>query len=136
MEGERHLAGLVLATEHRFIVVSARVVRGICPAIPQHDGATAVFARGDRSLEGVVVERVVLDLHRQPLDARIETRSLGHRPTLHHSIELEPKIEVEVARGMLLHHKLELLVVRLAAAWRLPGLRKIALPPVLLEIAF
>ena len=49
-------------------------------AIPQHDGAAAILALGDRALEVAVVERMVLDLDGEALVVRIERRALGHRP--------------------------------------------------------
>ena len=47
--------------------------------IPQHDDPGAV-ARGDHSLERAVVDRVILDVHRQALRFGIERRPLRHRP--------------------------------------------------------
>ena len=56
--------------------------------------------------------RVVLDLHRQPLDRRVEARPLGHGPALHHAVELEPEIEVQVTGGVLLDDEGQLLLAR------------------------
>ena len=77
-------------------------------AIPEHDRAAAVLALRDRSLEGVVVDRVILDLHREPLDGRIVARALGHGPALHHAVELEAEVEVEMTRRVLLDDEDEL----------------------------
>ena len=41
-------------------------------AIPQHDGAPAILAFGNGAFEITVIERVILDLDRQPLVVRIE----------------------------------------------------------------
>ena len=41
-------------------------------AIPQHDGAAAILAFGNGAFEITVIERVILDLDRQPLVVRID----------------------------------------------------------------
>ena len=71
-------------------------------AVPQHDRAAAVLALGDRAFEVAVVERVVLDLDRQPLVGGVERRALGHRPGLEHAVVLEAEIVVQAGGGMLL----------------------------------
>ena len=43
-------------------------------------------------------------MHRESFVIRIEARSFGHRPTQQHTVEFEPKIVVQAARGMLLDH--------------------------------
>src|SRR5206468_2276355 len=48
--------------------------------VPDHHGAAAVFTRGDDALEARVLDRVVLDLHREPFDRGIERWPLRHRP--------------------------------------------------------
>src|SRR5262245_39929261 len=55
-------------------------------SVPELHGATTVFAFGDRALEIAIVERVILDLDREPLDLGIERGSLGHRPGFEDSI--------------------------------------------------
>src|SRR2546423_8230760 len=77
-------------------------VGGVGAAIPKHTGAAAVFALWNRPLEGVVVNRVIFDLHGEPFHRGVETWSLRHGPTLHDSVELEPKIEMQMARSVLL----------------------------------
>ena len=49
-------------------------------AVPQLDRAAAILTFGDRPLEVAIIQRVVLDLDRQPLVVRIERGTLGHRP--------------------------------------------------------
>jgi hypothetical protein len=75
--------------------------------VPQHDGAAAVLALGNRALEVAVADRMILDLHREPLDGRIGHGTLGHRPRLEHAVELEAEVVVEVRRGVLLHDERE-----------------------------
>ena len=53
--------------------------------------------------ELAVVERVILDVHRQALGLRIERRPLRHRPRQQHAVVLEPEVVVQVAGEMLLH---------------------------------
>src|SRR4029077_19030326 len=72
------------------------------PLTPDHHAPAAVLSLGNGSLERVVLDRVILDLHREPLDRRVEARPLRPSPALHHAIELEPQVEVQVARGVLL----------------------------------
>src|SRR5439155_18826125 len=50
--------------------------------VPQHHGSAAVFAFGDGALESAVIERVVLDMHREALFIGIEAWSLRHGPAL------------------------------------------------------
>jgi len=50
-----------------------------CAAVPQHhDAGTVAF--GNHALELAVLDRVILDLHREPLRLRIEGRSFGDGP--------------------------------------------------------
>jgi hypothetical protein len=70
-------------------------------SIPQHHDAGAV-AFGNHSLELTVVERVILDVHRQPLRFGIERRTFGNGPREQHAIVLETKVVVQVAREVLL----------------------------------
>src|SRR4051812_25185415 len=73
------------------------------PTIPEHDRSAAVLPFGNGSLEGVVLDRMVLHLHGQSSHGRVVARPLRHGPTLHHPIELETEVEMEMARSMLLH---------------------------------
>ena len=111
---ERERAGESLAVERELDVatlvtsaqgIDAPVVRLVGPAVPQHDGAAAVLAGGDRPLERVVLDRVILDLHGEAPLRRIERRPLRHRPALHHAVELEAEIVVEMTRGVLLDRR-------------------------------
>src|ERR1700722_15417799 len=71
-------------------------------AIPDHDGTAAILTLRDRAFERIVLDRMVLDMDRQALFAGDQARPAGHRPALHHPIELEPKIIVQPAGGVLL----------------------------------
>src|SRR5436190_2178518 len=54
--------------------------RGPDTAVPQQDGAAAILALRDDALEAAIIERMVLDMDREPLFARIEARPLRDRP--------------------------------------------------------
>ena len=54
--------------------------RGPGTAVPQQDGAAAILALRDDALEAAIIERMVLDMDREPLFARIEARPLRDRP--------------------------------------------------------
>ena len=71
-------------------------------AVPEHDGAAAVLALGDDAFEAAVLERVVLDLHREALVRRVEARPLGHGPALQDAVELQAEVVVQAAGGVLL----------------------------------
>ena len=53
-------------------------------------------------LERAVLERVILDVHRQPLDRRIERRALRHGPREQDAVVLEAEVVVQVAGEVLL----------------------------------
>src|SRR5262245_33332021 len=50
------------------------------PAVPEHDGAAAVFAFGDRSFKVAIIQGMVFHLHGQSLVAGIARGSFGDRP--------------------------------------------------------
>ncbi len=104
------------------------------PAVPHDHLAGAVLAGGDDALEVGVVERVVLDAHRQALVARVERGPLGYRPRQQHAVELEPEVPVHGTRVVLLYHEAAGLALgRGGAARRLGSHREVALGLVLLE---
>jgi len=69
----------------------------VLPAVPDDHPALS-----GRAFEGVVRERVVLDLHGEALRARIERRALRHGPRAHRAADLQAKVEVTRRRGVLL----------------------------------
>ena len=71
-------------------------------AIPQHHRAAAVLLRRDDAFEGPVLDRMVLDVHRQALVGGVEAWPLGHRPAQQHAVELEAEVVVQMARRVLL----------------------------------
>ena len=85
-------------------------------AIPDHHGAAAVLALRDRALERVVFDRVILHLDGEPLLAGNEARPAGHRPALHHPVELEAEIVVQASRRVFLNDELIAGPARLDAA--------------------
>src|SRR5580693_3540216 len=85
-----------------------------CAPIPDEHRAAAVFALRDRAFERTIVERMVLDLDREPLLAGDEARAAGHRPALQDAVQFEPEIVMEPPRIVLLHDEA-------VAALGLPG---------------
>ena len=81
-----------------------RVALGLpLSGIPDQHRSAAVLALRNRAFEAPVLERVVLDLYRQPLHPRVEARSLRDRPAPQHTPVLQAEVVVEAARGVLLH---------------------------------
>ncbi len=72
-------------------------------AIPELHRSAAILALGNGAFEVAVIERMVLDLDRQPLDLGVERRALRDSPRLEHAIELEPEIVMQPRRIMTLN---------------------------------
>ena len=53
------------------------------------------------SLEVAVLERVVFDLDRESLVRHVVRRALWHRPRSQHAVHLQPQVEMEIPRGVL-----------------------------------
>src|SRR5438067_179213 len=91
VERELELALLVVA---RGVLDAARLRRPR-PAIPHDDAARAVIALGDIAFERAVIDRMILDMHREPLHRWIEARALGHGPRFERAVEFEPEVVVQ-----------------------------------------
>src|SRR6185437_637225 len=104
VKNELQIAISITALERFRLIITRRVTRERAP-IPEHDGTTTVLPLGNRPFEAVVLDRMILHLHRQPLHGWIGTRSLRNGPALHDIAELQPEVEVEMTRGVLLHDK-------------------------------
>jgi hypothetical protein len=72
---------------------------------------------------------VILNLDREPPGAGNEARPFGDRPALHHPVELEPQIVMQLPRGVLLNDVLVTLATTEAPA-RLGRQVKLSLPMV------
>ena len=70
--------------------------------VPDDDVARAVLAPRDDALEVEVVERMVLDVDREPPLARVEARPARDRPGREHALHLEPEVVVEGGGAMTL----------------------------------
>ena len=110
------------------------------PSVPHHDVAGAVLAVGDDPLEVQVVDRVVLDVHRQPPDTGVQRGAPGHRPAHEHAVDLEAHVVVQPSGPMALHDEPGLTRPRPAdraavtdAAGGLGCVVEVALVPVRLE---
>src|SRR4029078_5912945 len=88
----------------RDAAVAVSLVRA---AIPEHDRSAAVLAGRNRSLERVVLHRVVFDLAGESPLRGVARCSFVDRPALHYPVELEAEIVVEMAGGVLLNYELE-----------------------------
>ena len=100
-----------------FLEALVRIALGVpLAAIPDHHRAAAILALRDGTLEVVVFDRMILDLHRQPLLAGDQAWSASDGPALHYAVELEPQVVVEAAGGVLLDDELVALAARLRAA--------------------
>jgi hypothetical protein len=73
-----------------------------CALVPQDHRPGPVLAGRDHPLEVAVLERVILDLHGEPLVGRVGGGALGHGPRDQRAAHLEPQVPVEVSRGVLL----------------------------------
>jgi hypothetical protein len=72
-------------------------------AVPDDDSAGAVVPARNLPLEVAVLEWVVLDVHGEPFVVRVVRRTLGHGPRPQHAAHLEPQIEVQIPRGVLVN---------------------------------
>ena len=103
-------------------------------AIPDHHGAGAVTFR-NHAFEIAVVERMILDLHRQMLLSRLEARPLGQRPAAQHAILFQPQIVVQPAGVMLVNHETRPRPLPAAFAARLRRAREVSLVAIGLEVS-
>src|SRR5207244_3618639 len=90
------------------------------PAIPNVDVPRTVLPSRNIAFELPVLERMIFDLHCEPALADVFARPSRDRPALQHTVQLETKIEMELARLMPLYHEAVLLrAARLRTTWRL-----------------
>ena len=102
-------------------------------AVPHDDGARAVLLGRDHAFEFAVLQRVVLDMDGHSLVVWIEARSLRHSPAFQRTVELEPEVIVQPARGMLLDHIAERAAGLRSLALGLGRRREVALFPVSMQ---
>ena len=103
MPAARELCALEPEIETALLQSAHRVAVGFpAAAVPDDDLAAAVLALRDPSLEVGVVERMVLDMHREPLVARHEARTPGDRPTRERVADLQAEVVMQPTRRMLL----------------------------------
>src|SRR6185312_3593662 len=92
-----------------------------------------VLALRDLAFEAPVLDRVVLDVHREVLLARLERRALGDGPAGERAVPLEAEVVVQPAGVVALNDEDRLLAAFLRAE-RLGGLLGVALLAVLGEL--
>src|SRR5262249_25437482 len=96
---------------------------------PDHHRAAPLFALPGGALEGVVLDRMILDLHRKPLLVGIKARAAGDRPALHHAVEFQPQVIMQPSCGVLLND-VAVTAARALAAARLRCHIELSLLPV------
>jgi hypothetical protein len=102
--------------------------------IPNHHRAAAVLALRNRALEVAVIQRMVLDLHREPLVVGVERRTFRHSPRLEDPIKLKPQVVVQVRRRVLLDDETKILCgFYFGITARLLGFREVSLGTVFCE---
>ncbi len=94
---EVQLAGLHRG--HRVVVAH----EGPRTPIPHDDVATAVLAVTDHALEVGVLDRMVLDVHRESAGGRVEGRALRHGPARQHTVHLQAEVVVQPPGAVALH---------------------------------
>src|SRR5437868_2021593 len=66
--------------------------------VPDLDRPSAVLPGGDLAGERRILQRVVLDVHREGAAPGLERHPLGHRPGGEDAVPLEPEVVVEAPR--------------------------------------
>jgi hypothetical protein len=66
------------------------------PLVPQEHRTAAVLALGDDPLEAAVLQRMIFDLHRQPLAGRVGIGAFGNRPALQDAVQLEAEVVMQL----------------------------------------
>ena len=127
------LRALQREVEPALLQPAHRVALGLpAAAVPDDHLAAAVLALRDLALEVGIVERMVLDVHRQPLVAGHQARAAGDGPARQRVADLEAEVVVQPPRRVLLHHE-GVAVAAAVGPGRLVGGAEVALGPVGLE---
>ncbi|MGY3587190.1 hypothetical protein ACVIF9_005867 [Bradyrhizobium sp. USDA 4350] len=93
----QHPAAVQLVTVQRELQVALlEAALGIVgfpgAAIPELHRAAAILVFRNGAFEVAIVERMILDLDRQPLVMRVERGPARHRPGLEDAVKLQPEI--------------------------------------------
>jgi hypothetical protein len=97
---------------------------------------TVIHRRSSIHREVAIVERMILDLHREPPVVGIERWSLGDRPGLEHAVELKPEVVMQPPRVVLLDDEAPALGRNdPVVATGLGGLGEVPFSPVFRELA-
>ncbi len=102
-------------------------------AVPDLDCPRPVLPGGDRPFEVGVLERVVLDVHRQMPLATAQRDPLRHGPARERTVSLEAEVVVEPPRGVTLDHEPWTRATLRRISERLRGAAAAPLPLVLAE---
>src|SRR5579872_93427 len=111
---ERELTFEFVAVHDEFYFPAGDFIRGIVAfselvrtLVPNDDFTGAVMTLRNDSFKRAVIERMILDVHCEPLVAGIERRSFGHGPRRKYAFCFQTKIVMQSRRAMLLHDECE-----------------------------
>ena len=119
---------------HREAAVGLLLHQLVRAAVPDLDRAGAVVALRDLALEAPVLERMILDVDREVLLARLQRNAFRHRPRRENAVALEPEVVVQPSRVVPLHDEDRGLRLAALAPERLRRLRAISLALVLRKL--
>ena len=102
-------------------------------SIPDLDRARSVLSRRDHSREIGVLERVILDVHREMALALAQRNPLRYRPARESAVSLEPEVVVEATRVVALDHEAQPVAGVVPASERLRCFPRTAFTPVFVE---
>ncbi len=124
------------ALQEQLLIFPAVGGRGVLieAPVPDDDVAGPVIALGNNPLKILIVEGMIFHLHGQPFLGRVQGRPLGHRPALQDAGHFEPEVVVQMPGRVLVHHKYQMLLLRMEQRRRLG--RRLELPffPVFLQV--
>src|SRR5439155_27154900 len=73
--------------------------------VPDHHSARTVISFRNNALKIKIRDRMILNLHSEPLVGWIERRPLGHSPGFEHAFHLQPEVVVQACGAMFLHYE-------------------------------
>ena len=73
------------------------------PAVPDHDGAPAIFPLRNDPFEIAIIDGVILDMDSKAFDMRIEARPFRDSPTFVDAVEFETEVVMKPARSVFLN---------------------------------
>src|SRR5688572_17800345 len=74
-------------------------------AVPDDDGAPAIFALRDVPFKRRIFNWMIFDLHGQPFVCGVKRRPFGNSPGFEGAVEFQTEIKVQSSGGVLLYHE-------------------------------